>query len=465
MCPPPRVPGSGIRAIELFSASGGLAKGFREAGIEFLMAFDFSSDACASYEANLGQRPVQLDVRDLLRMIRMGWSPGRLDLIAADPPCAPWSRAGRRQGLEDDRDMLAETVEVIRLLRPRAFLLGNIPGLQDSTTWPVVQKFIGGLARDGYCVRDYACIDAADLGVPQRRLRPFWYGHLDGPCLVWPEATHADPKKLSSNVLLPGHAPLLPWVTCRRALGHLPLEQLGRPVMLRENPRHKATAPDRPAKTVTAKVRGNGGQAVEIIAHPRHPASELDEPAHAVLAGDGGGSRRTLRVQPLMGARVGDPDQPAATLPAKAARVGAGAALVLEIPGARPKRGQPPKGPQSGRLGDPDAPAHVIDTRVPRAGSGDSGALSWPWDKPSTTIFAETDRIAPPCRSGSHGQPQGANAIVLSELSAKILQGFPEDWIFVGASKKARWSQLGQAVPIIVAAALGRSVVRQLGGR
>ena len=39
---------------------------------------------------NLG---VVMDVLDLLRLTRVGWSPGALDLVVADTPCQPWSRA------------------------------------------------------------------------------------------------------------------------------------------------------------------------------------------------------------------------------------------------------------------------------------------------------------------------------------------------------------------------------------
>ena len=54
------------------------------------------------------------------------------------------------------------------------------------------------------------------------------------------------------------------------------------------------------------------------------------------------------------------------------------------------------------------------------------------------------------------------NAIVLSEIAAMILQGFPPGWKLCGATKKARWSLLGQAVPVAVARAVGRAVAGQL---
>lgn len=289
-------------AVELFTASGGLAAGFRAAGIEFELAIDRDADACDSYETNLGVRPVQLDVHDLLRLVRSGWLPApAIDLLVADPPCTPWSRAGKRQGLADERDVLEETVELIRLLRPACYLIGNIPGLQDAPHWPVVQRTIGSLAHEGYCVRDFAVLDAADYGVPQRRERPFWFGHLRGPCLRWPAPTHCDPARAAHA--LPG-LELKPWVTCREALQHLPLQELGRPVRMKLRPAKRAerrgdlkhgsdvgrcSTPDAVASTLTTKDTAKGGQI--LVTEPRSPnggdasmCSTPDRPAATVVA-------------------------------------------------------------------------------------------------------------------------------------------------------------------------------------
>lgn len=270
-----------MRAIELFSCAGGMSEGARRAGVDVAMAFDWSEDACASYEANHGHRPVRIDVRDLLRMVRDGWRPPPFDLLVADPPCTPWSRAGDRKGLEDERDLLAETVDLVRMLRPRTYLIANVPGLDDSTHWPVVQRLIGGLARDGYCAADYARLDAADYGVPQHRVRPFWFGHLDGACLAWPSRTHG----AGDVATLPGLDALEPHVSCRAALSHLSPDELGRPIVLREqttktrNPRHRTSTPGRPGRTVT----GNGHP---LLVATGHPLSKPDEPGRTVTARD-----------------------------------------------------------------------------------------------------------------------------------------------------------------------------------
>jgi DNA (cytosine-5)-methyltransferase 1 len=134
-----------MNILELFSCSGGMAEGLRRAGLLVTTAIDFDPDACASYAANLGHAPIRMDVRDVLRL---DWRPrAPIDLFVADPPCTPWSRAGKRKGLDDEHDMLLETVALVRALAPRAFLIANVPGLDDGPNWPVVQRTIEAVGR------------------------------------------------------------------------------------------------------------------------------------------------------------------------------------------------------------------------------------------------------------------------------------------------------------------------------
>jgi site-specific DNA-cytosine methylase len=486
------------------------------AGHEFTWAFDYSREACDSYEANLGHRPVQMDVRDLLRLMRAGWRPplycgnSVVDLLVADPPCTPWSRAGKRLGTADERDMLGATCELIALLRPRAYLIGNVPGLQDSSSWGVVQEYIGGLAKHGYCVRDYAQLDAADYGVPQNRVRPFWFGHLDGPCVRWPAPTHqgrrgdrdktADPRMQ----LALGDLGLLPWVTCREALGHLQLEDLGRPVRLKRiDSKHPPCDPGEPSTTVRSGGDGNSHPHV-VLGNKRHPAAAADAPAPTLGAKDRGQSTVL---------RLDNPNYPPMSLGKPSQTItaaGSGAKHLLEHPVGESRL------VGSWKNGN-HLPSHADRPALVITAAGTSSASSvvvaaddWPWDRPSTTIMRD-ERIQPPGHHDGGSIRSQPNAIVLSERAATILQGFPDrfvcsyghtsdtadvggdpreplasrprtcdrealtggvgicgadivtrPWQFVAPTKTARWSFLGQAMPPPLAEAVARVVLLQM---
>jgi DNA (cytosine-5)-methyltransferase 1 len=406
-----------VRSIELFSCSGGMAEGFRRAGVTFDLAFDADPNACDSYEKNLGRRPIQMDVRDLLRMVDDGWRPGALDLLVADPPCTPYSRAGKRLGPADARDMLQPTIDLIRALRPRAYLIGNVPGLDDANHWHVIQEGLAPLGREGYCIRDYKSLDAADYGVPQHRLRPFWFGHRGGDCLRWPEPSHGAPGQPA----LPGMSPLRPWVTVREALGHLSPEEMGKPIRLKwqERSDHRPSGLDEPAKALTGNTHGDGA----LVAPGEHPVSELDAPARTVRARD---------------------------------HHSGGTWVLTGEPPPRKKRPSP-RVPQRLRACSPDEPSTTVLTDTDHVGHS-SPKVSWPWDRPSTTVQSDA-RLAPPGHRETSFMSD-ANAIKLSEKAACILQGFPDGWLLAGKTKESRWGQIGMALPPALAHAVASSIGR-----
>ena len=501
-----------VNVVELFSCAGGMAEGLRRAGLPVSMAFDFDSDACDSYEANLGHRPIQIDARDLLRRVQQGVSLGPIDLFVADPPCTPWSRAGKRLGQSDERDMLAVTCELVELLRPRFFLIANVPGLDDGPNWPIVQRTIGALSKSRYCI-DFARIDAADVGVAQHRVRPFWVGHPFGsPCIQWPQRTHGP---VETNGTLPGVTALRPWATCRQALGHLSGKDLGSPVRLRwrgANGNQIASIPDAPARVVGTSNLSDGN----VLAHPtdairkdnrksREPgrkarASHFDEPAGVVTCKDHGGDGNIIFDGPNH--RPSRGDAPARTLtrnthgggallvassdmfspsvadePSKTVRAAARGQQILvndKHPPSSLDSPSPTLGARDGRHGPsvlqvevPHHPPSEIDepsrtVRASSSGTSDKIVRDWPWDAPAAVVTADRrGRIGPP---GHHGKSflSAPNAVKLSEKAAAILQGFPEDWRFCGETKRARWGMIGQAMPPPLAEAVGRSILSSM---
>lgn len=503
--------------LELFPCSGGLAEGLRRAGIRMGMAFDKSADACDSYERNHGHRPIQIDVNDLADMIRAGWRPTEeIDFFCADPPCTPWSRAGKRLGTADERDCLHVTAEIILALRPRAYLIGNVPGLEDSTSWHVVQEVLAPLAAAGYCVRDFASLNAVSFGVPQFRSRPFWFGHLDGPCVKWPAPTHGP---ATSQASFDGHA-LLPYVTCRLALEHLPLADLGRPVNMRLRERGedgrknggddtRCSSPEESARTVTARQHHKGGQI--LLGNHRHPTAEMGAPAPAPAPAfrtkaNAGAQGANVLAAPRSHDRHPEStlDQPGLTIKTNGGRNSRGGTS-LKVDGVTQL--ERTKGPSRGARGTTFATGENPAPAVLGNEMGNGTTLEWPWDRPSTVVSAGDTRLPQPGHhsSGSGSSTQhGPNAVILSERAAAILQGFPDGectghrgtvdeadgrfvpddkgelvadgnrpgekcricgdvrrWHFAGATKSARWAQIGMALPPPMGEAVGRAIAEQ----
>ena len=59
--------------------------------------------------------------------------PEGLDLVAGGPPCQPFSMGGKHLARNDERDMFPATIEVIRRVKPRAFIVENVKGLTRPT--------------------------------------------------------------------------------------------------------------------------------------------------------------------------------------------------------------------------------------------------------------------------------------------------------------------------------------------
>jgi len=399
-----------MNVLDLNAGAGGFALGMQRAGLPVTWSIDFDPDACATYEKLVGRAPLRIDLREFLRLLQTGIVRSDIDLVIADPPCTPWSRAGSRKGLADERDTLIVTFEIITLLRPKAFLLGNLPGLEDAPNRTHLQKVMAPLYRT-YCI-DFRVLDAADYGTPQHRSRPFWFGHLPlDPHIRWPSPTHGPREERQLGIAEAGQ--LVPFVSCREALAGLSQKDLGKPVRLRKrscNGKQHGSVAEKPARVVGTSNLSDGNV---LLLNDKHPISTADQPSRTITAkGDGRGAQ---------------------------------GGCVLEWPWERP------------------ATTIAADERLAAPGhhSRQHEKAQWPWDRPATTVRAR-DELAPAGRNGrgTGAVSQSHGAIRLSELAAAILQGFPYGTTFAGRTKKSRWSQIGQALPPQVGEALGAALLR-----
>lgn len=164
-----------LTAVDLFCGAGGLTLGLKQAGFQVLGAVDLDELAAETYRRN--HRSVTLWNRDIRKlavsemMATLGLQRGELDLLAGCPPCQGFStiRTHRRGScVADERNELVfEFVRFVRVLRPRAVMLENVPGLSNDKR---MQGICRTLTQLGYSW-EKRIADAADFGVPQRRRR------------------------------------------------------------------------------------------------------------------------------------------------------------------------------------------------------------------------------------------------------------------------------------------------------
>lgn len=219
--------GGTFTCASLFSGCGGLDLGLKRAGFDVVYAEDNDLRCSESHQANFPDTPFHFgSIADLSS--ESFWATARvrerkIDLLAGGPPCPPYSKS--RFYRKDKPRALGDPVgwesingylRALKFIRPRAFLLENVPGLA-YTVHADALKLIRDTAEGlGYDV-DHRVLNAADYGVPQIRERLFVVG-TKAP-FAWPEPTHTEDAN-------PGlfHS-LAPWVTAGDAIADLDTDE------------------------------------------------------------------------------------------------------------------------------------------------------------------------------------------------------------------------------------------------
>ena len=195
-----------LLCLSAFSGIGGLDLGLERAG--FSIVGGIENDAAARRSLS-GNRPRlrYLEPHDINEVAR-DLSPGDLEiaegdlaLLAAGPPCQPFSKAGQwsptgARGLADHRaSCLQGLMTLIERLLPHALLIENVPGFVTGhrSALPFLRECIADVnRRRGTRYKlSYKVLNAADFGVPQRRRRAILIALRNGANAEWPGTTHS----------------------------------------------------------------------------------------------------------------------------------------------------------------------------------------------------------------------------------------------------------------------------------
>lgn len=319
-----------MRSVELFTGAGGLAIGTAQAGFKHTAVIERDKYCCETIRENQHAEVWPLSEWWLFHgdvsTFNFRALGSRIGLLAAGPPCQPFSLAGKHRGHRDERNMFPEVVRAVRELQPRAILVENVKGLlrtsfADYFGYIIQQLSFPEIIRrvdedwkehskrlDNHRIyhsthdlsyRVTKCLlNAADYGVPQRRERVFIVGFRSDLNVDWtfPMPTHSRDALLWDQ-----------WVTGDywERHGIAAAERPACPEKYRSRvERIDQTIPQmiRPWRTVRDAIDDLPGPedfnaTTQIANHvfvdgarsyPGHTGSPIDEPAKTLKAGDHG---------------------------------------------------------------------------------------------------------------------------------------------------------------------------------
>ena len=207
-----RCRGDGIASGQLlclsaFSGIGGLDLGLERSGFTLVGAVENDAAARRSLALNRPRLPFLEPhhinkVAHELRPHDLGLGAGELSLLAAGPPCQPFSKAAQwaqtgALGLTDQRaDCLEGLMILIERFLPHAVLIENVTGFVRgrSSALPFLQEHLANINHrcgTGYKL-SHKALNAAEFGAPQRRRRAIVIVLRSGEAPAWPRVTHRD---------------------------------------------------------------------------------------------------------------------------------------------------------------------------------------------------------------------------------------------------------------------------------
>jgi len=249
---------SKIRIASLFAGCGGLDYGFhKNTRYTHVFVNDFDEEACKSYEKNFKIKPTCGDIKEVKSI-------PDCDLLIGGFPCQGFSMANPYRDEKDKRNELyLEILRLLRLKRPKYFLLENVKGLlnmggyitnedKKNQTGKVMKVILNDLKECGYNVK-FKLFDIKEYNVPQKRQRVIIIGVRTDINFTpkWPEP---------SNKIL----------TLKDAIGDLPIEY--KTEIQHIGTKHKCAVTgylgnrelkwEEPSPTITGRGGGSGGPVI-----------------------------------------------------------------------------------------------------------------------------------------------------------------------------------------------------------
>jgi len=194
--------------VDLFAGCGGMTAGFVGAGFDPKLAVEWDLSAAATYSANFGDDHLRwCDIADVARR-----DVPKVDVVIGGPPCQGFSNLGTKDPDDPRNTLWNEYMRVVLAANPQVFVLENVERFSKSPEFALLMDALTNGALRRWKHVDWAVLNAADYGVPQRRRRTIIVASRVGP-IALPTPTHA------KN----GEAGRASWSTVRSAIEDVPV--------------------------------------------------------------------------------------------------------------------------------------------------------------------------------------------------------------------------------------------------
>lgn len=161
------------KSIDLFCGAGGMAVGFKAAGITSLLSNDIEESACITLKINNPEIPVlcgditQSETKDI---IERAAKDGGADIICGGPPCQGFSMAGFRSENDPRNQLFHEFVDIVKRVNPKIIVFENVEGLLSYQNGKIYREVHTLFSELGYNTKGKTLM-ANDYAIPQKRKR------------------------------------------------------------------------------------------------------------------------------------------------------------------------------------------------------------------------------------------------------------------------------------------------------
>jgi DNA (cytosine-5)-methyltransferase 1 len=158
-----------MKLLSLCTGYGGLDLAVEEFfGAELIGCADIDKSANLAIDKHFGV-PNYGDIRNILGLDI------EFDILTAGYPCQPFSHAGQRKGINDERHIWPHIAQIIGKFRPGIVVLENVRGHLSLGFKEVLKD----LTELGYDAR-WQVVRASDVGAPHQRARLFVIADANG---------------------------------------------------------------------------------------------------------------------------------------------------------------------------------------------------------------------------------------------------------------------------------------------